>query len=79
MKKIEHNPITSCRKACRNKALEKACLIACTASDGLGMIHILLEMPRLKKEIGFMDENQAVDRYTSFLKRKGGKSRTKIF
>ena len=33
-------------------------------------------MYRLRREIEFMDENQAIDIYTSFLKKKRGKNTT---
>ena len=56
------------------QALEKTCLFAYTETDGLGFFHILIEMYRLRREIEFMDEDQAVAIYTSFLKKKQGKS-----
>ena len=40
------------------------------------MTHFPLEMFRFTREMEFMDENQAFDIYTSFLKRKRGKSIT---
>ena len=54
-----------------DQALERTCSFAYTETDGLGMIHMVLEMFRLRK---FMDKNQAIDMYTSFLKRKRGKN-----
>ena len=57
-----------------DQALEKICLFAHTETDGLGIIYYLFEMFRLRREIEFIVENQAVDIYTSFLKRKSGKT-----
>ena len=57
-----------------DQALENICLIEYTETDGLGIIHILLEMLRLSREMEFMHENQAMD--VSFLKRKSGKNIT---
>ena len=51
------------------QALERTYLFEFTESDGLGIVHTLIEMCRLRKEIDFMDKNQAVDIYTSFLKK----------
>ena len=48
----------------------------CTETDGLGMIHILLEMFRFREEIKFMDASQAVDIFTSLMKRKHEKNIT---
>ena len=38
------------------QALEKTCLFEFTESDGLGIVHTLIEMCRLRREIDFMDE-----------------------
>ena len=46
-----------------DQALDKICLFAHTETDGLGIIYYLFEMFRLKREIEFIVENQAVDIY----------------
>ena len=57
-----------------HQALEKTCLFEHTETDGLGIIHILLEMFRLRREMEFMDENQAIVLYINFSKKKRGKN-----
>ena len=51
-----------------DEALEKTCLFEYTETNGLGIIHILFRFLRFRREMEFMDENQTLDIYTSFLK-----------
>ena len=44
-----------------DQALDKTYLFEYTETAGLGMTHILFEMFRLKREMEFLDENQAIN------------------
>ena len=39
--------------------LEKSCFFEYTGADGLGMIHCLIEMYRIRKELQILDEKKA--------------------
>ena len=57
-----------------DQALEKTLLFEYTDSDGLGLIHVLLEMFRFRREMEFIVEHQAMDVFTRFLKTKRDKN-----
>ena len=43
-----------------DEVLEKICFFEFTEADGLGMIHCLIEMYRIRIEILFLDEEKAL-------------------
>ena len=53
--------------------LKKSCPFEFTGADGLGMFPILLELLRIRREIEFMDNEQAFEIFASFLQKKQGK------
>ena len=53
-----------------DQALEKTCLFEYTETEGMGIIHLLLEMIRLTRELEFVVENQAIDFVKSYCKIK---------
>ena len=57
------------------QTLGKSCLFEFKAADGLGILSIPTQMFRIRREIEFMDDEQAFEISGNFNKRNGSKIR----
>ena len=58
-----------------DQALEKTCFFEFTETDGVGMIHCLIEMYRIRKAMFSLNEDTAFELCASYLNKKQGKKK----